>query len=596
MTRKVKKMPENVTKALFEANAALNAQEFANRQILLKGTGLPTMIAPFGAQYIDDSQSPPNVYRQIDAGVANNWVEQGGSGGGSSVNGAIFITDIEPQDLQDNVGGKVFSSDGVVLDSATMDTDLIRVSVLAGLGHSNYKPEVTVEGEEVALSQNEDQSIWEGFVDINREGSATITATHEDGATHTVNVTTDVAPEVQAALFENGYPNAQTELKEGDTFQLNVVTDLPMTRIEVQDIGAAKPQTFDFAATTNTTVNVVIADRGKTAQSFGARIRTMNANGSYGTAFDTDSVGSVDGIHVLTLNNLYPTGLIDAIQYPVGQVAIKDSESAGVDLNASNYDSLIYESENGELQFVDPSVFEAYKQATRISGDYNVSEDNVQVTMTRASNGAVLMVQEVVAIAHAVPQISISEPGTRLKSGGNQGTQAQNHQITLVSNQKLLETPTISAPRGTLINSMLDRGDGMVYTQDLRVHDDDEKGIFAFGLTLATNLAGKTVLSFNEPANYELGGFVVRTITIPAFANEIDIEVRVSDPSKVIARDKDLALLTYYNDFENRDKAYTITNPSGVLNINGDLFHWNDSQAVNNNTTGLATIQIEEVG
>jgi hypothetical protein len=595
MTRKEKKMPENVTKALFEANAALNAQEFANRQILLKGSGIPTMIAPFGAEYIDASQTPPNVYRQIDAGVANNWVEQGGSGGGSSVNGAIFITDIEPQDLQDNVGGKVFSSDGVVLDSATMNTDLIRVYVLAGLGHSNYKPEVTVEGESVALSQNEDQSIWEGYVDIDREGSATITATHEDGATYTVNVTTDVAPEVQTALFENGYPNTQTELKEDDTFQLNVITDLPMTRIEVLDSGAGKSQTFDFPATTNTTVSLAIADRGNSSRSFGARIRTMNANGSYGSPFDTDSIGSENGVHVLNLNNLHPTGLIDAIQYPVGQVAIKDSESAGVDLSASNYDTLIYESENGELQFTNPTLFEAYKQATRISGDYNVSEDNVQITMTRTANGAALMVQEVVAIAHVVPQISITEPATRLKSGGNQSTQAQNHQIRLTSNQKLLEAPTISAPHGTLLNSMVDTGDSMAYTQDLRVHDDDEKGVFTFGLTLATNLAGKTVVVFNGEANYELGGFVVRTLTVPAFENEVDMGVRVANPSKVVAKDKDLALLTYYNDLENNDKAYTITNPSGVLNINGDLFHWNDSQAVNNNTTGLATIQIEEV-
>jgi hypothetical protein len=92
-----------------------------------------------------------------------------------------------------------------------------------------------------------------------------------------------------------------------------------------------------------------------------------------------------------------------------------------------------------------------------------------------------------------------------------------------------------------------------------------------------------------------LGGFVVRTLTVPAFENEVDMGVRVANPSKVVAKDKDLALLTYYNDLENNDKAYTITNPSGVLNINGDLFHWNDSQAVNNNTTGLATIQIEEV-
>ena len=110
-------MPEeNVSKALFEANAALNAQEFANRQILLKGSGVPTNPAPLGSKYIDESVDPPVTYKQMTLGVGNNWVIEGS--GEAGVNGAIFITDIVPQKQLENVGQKVFSSDGKVLDSA----------------------------------------------------------------------------------------------------------------------------------------------------------------------------------------------------------------------------------------------------------------------------------------------------------------------------------------------------------------------------------------------------------------------------------------------------------------------------------------------
>ena len=586
-------MAENVSKQVFEANAALNAQEFANRQILVKGDGVPSGNAPQGAKYMDKSVFPPITYVQIDLGIGSNWIPDGQ--GGKSVNGAVFITDVQPQDPLNNVGQKVFSSDGNVLDSALVNTDLVTVFILAALGHSNYKPSIKVLGQDVVLTQNEDQSIWQGTIDVDLSGATEIIAEHEDGAKHTVNIIADQGAEIVIANFTGNYPNGQTELKESDRFSVEVNSDIDMTRIEVLEYGAAKGQIFNFAPTQTTIISIEIADQGELLSIHGVKLRAMNTNGSFGAEYNTENQGNSDGIHVVQLNNFYPRGIIDVIEYPIDQMALKNNEVAKVDLEGSGYDTILYESPNGELVITDPTDFRSFKEVERSKGDYNVNEKNIRITLTKTSNGAVTIAEGVVQIADANPAISIVEPATRLRSGGNNGTQAQNHQITLQSNQQLIAPPIITVPHGSLQNSMQDSGNKTLWTQDLRVHDADQKGVFSFGLTEAKNLAGRTVNVLTGNVDYELGGFVCRTIQAPAFQNELDLGVNVADTSKVVARDKDSITLTYKNNLVDELKTYSITGPSQTLNVKGNLFFWADQQAVNNNTTGLATITIEEI-
>lgn len=586
-------MAENVSKELFEANAALNAQEFANRQILVKGNGTPSFNAPQGAKYMDKSVFPPVTYTQIDVGLGSNWTPEGQ--GEKSINGAVFITDVQPQDPLNNVGQKVFSSDGKVLDSALTNTDLVSVSVLASIGHTNYKPSIKVLGQQVVLSQNEDQSIWQGTINVDLAGATKLIAEHEDGAIHEVAIVADQGAEIVIANFTGNYPLGQSELKENDTYLVEVNSDSEMVRIEVLPYGAAKAEVFDFAPTQSTIIEVSIADQGDSPSLHGIKLRAMNANGSFGNDYTTDEQGNNEGVHLVKLNNLYPSGIVDAIEYPVGQLALKDNELAKVDLSASNYDEITYDSPNNELQIVDPNIFVPFKEVSRIGGDYNVSEPNIRVSLKKTSNGAVTIADAIVQIAESNPVISIVEPATRLRSGGNSGTQAQNHEISLLSNQELLEAPTISVPHGTLLGNMQDSGDKKNWLQSLRVHDDDQKGVFQFALTEAKNLAGKTVNILSGDTDYELGGFVSRIILVPAFQNELDMRVNVSDTSKVVARDKDSILLTYKNNLIDELKTYSITAPSLTLNVKGNLFFWADQQAVNNNTTGLATITVEEL-
>jgi hypothetical protein len=53
------------------ANADLNAKEFANRQILLQGLGIPIIQAPLGAEYEDLAFSPAKRYRKTGPNAAD---------------------------------------------------------------------------------------------------------------------------------------------------------------------------------------------------------------------------------------------------------------------------------------------------------------------------------------------------------------------------------------------------------------------------------------------------------------------------------------------------------------------------------------------
>jgi hypothetical protein len=516
------------------------------------------------------------------------------SGSENSINGAVFITDIQAQNAGNNVGGKVYSSGDRVLDHCVSDTPQIRVYVLAITGNTHFAPVINVEGTLVSLTQNEDQSVWTGYVDIDITGITSITATHEDGATHTTSVLADAGAEILSAVFSGGYPNAQTELKEGDTFLLSVVSDVPMTRIEISDFGAGKAQVFNFSASTNKSIDIEIEDRGNTTQMLGLRLRAMNENGSYGSEFETTSAGATNGAHIVSLNNQHPVISIGSITYPSSQSAIKDSESVIVNHSISSFDTIQYDSPTNELGVANHTVFETVKSVSRLSGDYNVSNDNFRVVATRAANDAVSTKTTTVQIAHAIPEISISLPAARLVSGGNMGTQPQSHVITTLTNQLLLSVPQISAPEGTFQEDSETNPDGLGFTRTLIINDDDNKGSFAFQLIQATNLAGRIVTAFTGSSIYVIGGFVKRTLIIPSFQREANIGTSVSMASKLVASDKDEAAMTYTNSFTNVALGFTISGPSSTLNTVGNLFYWNDTQAVNNNTTGLASVTIEE--
>lgn len=511
------------------------------------------------------------------------------SGGGGSANtGGVWITNVQPQG-SGNVN-VTMKSGSIVVDSIVTDTDLVTVTVLALPGTTNYKPTVTVNGQNVTLSAASDKPTFTGTINIDLNGGTSIGAVHEDGASSSVTVTADAGPEIQTLEFTGDYPGTQTELKAGDTYSLRVVSDTPMTRIEVYNEEACQAETFNFSAVTEKTVTVTIADRGTTTQSLRARARAMNSNGSYG--------GSAYSSNTVDLNNTYPSISFGSIVYPVGQGALKNSEQATVNHTVTDFDSIAYSSPISQLTIANTATYEAAKTVTRAAGDYNDSSNNFRVTATRAANAASTTANTIVEIAHVAPSITITKPAARLRSGGNQGTSAQNYTITLSSNQKLGQTPTLTAPAGTFTNTF--SGGPKVYTRTFQVHDDDTKGSYTFGGLTAVNKAGlQTTIATGQ--GYVLGGFVFRTLTVAAFPNRSTaIGTNVANTAKLRCSnlskgDSGSLNFTYQSAITDAENRFTIVDNADNFDADGGYWYNCDAANASSNSSGTMQIELEEV-
>lgn len=463
------------------------------------------------------------IYRKI----SDKWQE-------STQTGTVFITDIVPQS-EGNVGNKTFSSDGRVLENCTTDTQNVNVSVIALPGISNWKPIISIEGNSITMSAESDEPVFTGSIDIDLAGASELTVIHEDGAKHKVDIIQDTQPEVLEAYFTNGYPGSQTELKENDTFDFYVKSDIPIVSVEFDGSSS-----YAFKAITvslsegdeHIITGNQIANRGNNVQDLPTRVRVQKSTGSWSEWFVTDSAGSDDGIHTVKVNNRHPSISITSIEYPSGQQAIKGSEYATVNNTVNYFDDITYSSPNGELSIDDPNLFQSSKSVMRIDGGYNVTSNNFHITATRNANDAISSDNTVVYIADSDQTISVSSP-SRLRSGGNDNTSPQNHTITISSDQNLIEAPSLAAPVGDWQGSGF-TGSGTTWTRDLQIHDDMVKGTYNWSSISTKNLAGKTVSVISSGQDYTIGGFVSRNISLDAFAYETYMSVEATIYDKVI--------------------------------------------------------------
>jgi hypothetical protein len=467
----------------------------------------------------------------------SNWTELVTGGGGfvGGVNGSVFVSDIEPQGAGESVGEKVFSSDGLVLDSCSSTTDLIRVYLLALPGNTNYKPGLIVNGVAVTnLIAQPDAPLFRGYIDIDLQDSGSIFVLHEDGASHSVLVARDAPPTVTQAVFTGGYPGSQTELKSGDSFRLLVKTDINIVTIEIENYGAFSAASFNVTPSDEHTVTATIANRGTTAQALGAKLRVQKSSGAWSEYYLTEDDGNVDGVNLVNLNNTYPSVTFGAISYPINQNALKGSELATVNHTVTNFNTIAYSSPNNQLEISTPENYQPAKGATRISGDYNISTNNFRITATRAANNATTVANTVVRIANSTPTVSITITGNpaRLRSGGNDGTVPQNYTINIVSSQQLISAPTLLVPAGTWQGSGF-TGGPTTWSRTLQISDNDAKGSYNFAGLSAINLAGVEQNLISSGATYTLGGFVSRNIPLEAFQNEAQFNVPVVTYSKV---------------------------------------------------------------
>lgn len=469
----------------------------------------------------------------IDDDIINGDLELIGGSSENSINGSVFITDIVPQG-SGNVGDKIFSSDGSVLDSCLTDTNLVNVYVLALPGHSNYKPNVTINGSMVSMSSESDAPLFTGNIPIDLQSITELSVIHEDGAEHTVQITYETPPEILNAYFTGGYPGTQTELKENDTFSFYIETDVPVINVQFDDYGAYQNRLVSVPeGAIQTITDNLVSDRGNVVQNLGARVRVQKSTGSWSDWYLTENDGSVDGVNLVKLNNQYPDITITSINYTSGFEALKNTESAVVNHVIDYYDNVIYDSPNSQLDINNNSVFETNKTVSRISGDYNITVYNFRITANKISNDSTSVVERIINIAHDPATIDIISP-TRLRSGGNDGTLSQDHTITINSNQRILSSSVVelNSPVGVWQGTEWGGTDD-TFTRSLRIHDDIIKGSYSFTGLIFTNLAGVETTTINSGNSYTIGGFVSRSIFLDPHQNTVSMGVEVTDYTKL---------------------------------------------------------------
>ncbi|QEM41899.1 tail assembly protein [Pseudomonas phage vB_PaeM_PS119XW] len=516
------------------------------------------------------------------------------------VNGGVFITDITPVNAADNVGEKVKSADSFSLVQCSSSTRDVKVKVAAITGHTNYRPVVKVNGVDVSLVAGANAPMWTGEVTINLPepvGSDPIKveAVHEDGAKASTDVIMDTAPVVTAATFTGEYPGSQTELKAGDTMSITFTTDQDVVGYEIRDEGAFVARNGTLTAgKTHSLTGLVIADRGNTATNQPFSIRVKKASGSFSAWYKSDVAGTTEKVNVVKLNNLKPTITFGAVTYPAGQTAIKAGEDATVANTVTNATSATYTSANGQLTVTNPTQIEANKTVSYLTGNYNDLTNNLTITAQRAANGSSSTASTIVKIANGAPELTVTTPATRLRSGGNAGTVVQRHTITITSTQSLAEAPVMTAPGGNW-DSAGWVGDAAkkVWTRTLLVHDDDAKGIFNFTDVVAKGLAGVTVNTLKAGGEYTLGGFVLRTMSIAAFPNRegaIGTDVVMTGKLRCTNLSKGASgslNFTYKADDADAVNTYTIKNSNSWYNC--------DAANAVSNTSGLMRVELEEV-
>ena len=194
--------------------------------------------------------------------------------------------------------------------------------------------------------------------------------------------------------------------------------------------------------------------------------------------------------------------------YPVGQFALKNSESATVNVTETNVDTVSYSSSNSQLSITDPTTT-GNKTVTRIAGGYNINTNNLSVTVGKTSNATSATFSTVVWIAHDAPNHNHNASLTFAFR-----CNTKQHTININSNQRTQATPTLSASVGTFGGSWSTVNNGLNWTRSLAIADSDTKGAASFSGLSITNLAGIEVTTITSGDSYTVGGFVQRTVLL----------------------------------------------------------------------------------
>jgi hypothetical protein len=483
--------------------AIWNGEEYVEHELML---GSWTPLAPASAdyrQYTDDALAslPTPV-----------------SGGGH-----IRITGATPVG-----GGSVgsFVMRGVAVDEATVvDTNIVAMTIRSSGDLVRVKVD---DGAAVDIILPANGDVFQGTHDITLGGADTtvkvvyLSGDMSDGAviegsSDSIVFHKAVAPVITATL-SGAYPISVqtgqpiTALPAGNSsFIVSGTADKPVVALRILDQGAGQAKEVAFAASTNFSTTVVIANRGTTTQALPVHIQAKDENDAWSAVYATNSSGSSNGVHVVNLNNSSPSATV-TIATSTGNQALKNTETATVALsNKSNSTMTQWSGLNGikfEMELDDSTG--VFSRVNLNSGDagyvnsihgYNITTNNVVITLTNGANGLTTSYSRNVKIAHADPIPTPNVPALPSSATGTSHTWnvAFDQQITNVS---IEADPTL----GDHFSGAATQPTATSARRIYQALDTSSKGQ-GTGTGTATNLAGK-VINFNIP--YSTKGYVAR--------------------------------------------------------------------------------------
>jgi len=493
----------------------------------LVDVGKIVYLVPTSTAYILNNVEGVATWEPIGKGTA--------SGGG----GGVFVMGVSSNVSGQNATATSANSDGEDIIEITATTKNLRFNLLALTGSKNLKPVITytlgVDSTVYTIPSNSfikqtDRPVYLATNYVINLGTANyITFIHEDGATKRVNVVTESLPVVQSVVFTGGYPVGQTELAENNPIRLTVTSDSPITSIIVYDENACKAITYNYTDNLFTkTINVQAAAR--TTGTYGAVVAVTKSGGAVSAKYYSETAGSVDGVNVMKLNNTVPLLSAFSIGYPSGFTAIKTDTSATVGCTITNEGTLgdyeiTYSSPGSQLTIPNTTTYATSKTVTTAWSGYNVDTSNYTIFVKKTSNGRTASQSATVWIASVAPIINISLPANRLISSPS----GQQHIITATSNQNLKSLTLNPASGGGswLTSNVFNVANPVNATNTLVINDTIVKGNYSFTNLAATNIAGM-VTTTTTTGQYVVGGFTLRTITLPQGYNYVSLPVALT--------------------------------------------------------------------
>lgn len=581
--------------ALFGVGDGLRILSDDLEAAVLIGSTDPSIVgkaAAIGSLYL---RSNGVSYKKVDV-ADTDWSIASAAEGNAT--GFIFVTNVTNTG---NVGEKVYVADTIpantVLTSCKSDTTAVNVHFLAEPS-SFYSPTVTVDGitcTNLAQYAN-DLRLFSGSVAVTLTCAAgdyqDIVVSSSTGQSTTVRITRAAAgPEIQSITF-GAYPGTQTHLKLNDT--INVIVKVPNDATAAWIIaGKANKTLLNLTAgaidgagvgyrnfTGVMTVSSISTDNPVDAQA-------ENALGTRGSIFTSAN---------LIIDQVYPTITFNSITYPATQSALKNSETADVNVSVTNWtagvDNITYSTPLSEISIPALTTYAQTKTVTRIGGSYNVSSNNFGISATKVRNAATTTYARNVAIANVAPQLSITEPYTRLRTrsdgysnvGLTTASTVAEHTITITSNQILNAVPTLAAPeagKGTWKNGTWSNAGGMTsFTNVLQLLDSCTRGTHAWGAISGTGLSGLNTTTITGDGNYTVAGFFPRYYGLMLGQNTVSGAVEMTTYSKY-------SLSWQYQDATGQVKALT---RAAVINTAPPVTNEYTAVAVNTNPTTFVII------